>query len=467
MRKPRECALTQKARKRKGGRLLSEEFESPESSQLFKAFTETCAFLRATFLAGPSLESVQSDWAHIVEVSSLFNVLPAVAYSVKGRSGLPPEVAQYFASLHWLNVRRNAAILDTLEPTIRCLQQAGIDPIFLKGVALLIEGIYPAGTRLVGDADVLVQAGDAERAMQILLENGYQLSAEPPRPGFRHLPPVLHRESGLSVEVHTHLEESVTDPVLPLSWFELGIRTIPFRKLIVRVPDATRLVGFNFVHHRVNDRSRQSPVELRSLLDLALLRARHEQAIEWAELSLLSWIGGYADAFATYLAFNDSLFGQPVPLIIGRPDATAMKQLREYVDPWQRTPPPDTETLSYAFVGIEAEHVEGHCWRISLPDEFLPGDMEEFDRSSPLQLFEDERRLGPAFASPKVIKEAGKGAFAHRGKELLFSTADNANAHRANRCYLAKGWSVPRRNGETTPETRNKDQSPSIASAAS
>jgi len=423
--------------------------------ELWDAFNQVCSHLRAGLLNGPPAEGTKSRWEHVVEISSLFHVLPALAYCLTKRTDLPSDVELYFKSVLLLNTRRNNAILDTVEPTIRRLQSIGIDPILLKGTSLLVEELYPPGTRLVGDADLLVTPAEADRALATLAENEYIVSDTPLPTEHRHLPILIHRETGLAVELHTRLEQTTTDSVVPLEWFCAGCRQVPFRGLLARVPDATRLVAMNFVHHRVNDRSRPSPVELRWLLDLALLRVRYEREIDWHALDQFAINKGYGEAFSTYLAFGEWLFHQTAPLTSAPPITDALKQLREYVDPWERERPSHMDILFYSFDTRAAQHVDGCCWRVLLPPEFIQGDVEALTRNSSLELFEEGRKLGPAFASLQIITSKGKGAFAHRGSELLFSASDNADLRTTDRRYLAKGWAVFSDTGSHSVRTKD------------
>src|SRR6185312_7476407 len=87
----------------------------------------------------------------------------------------------------------------------------------------------------------------------------------------------------------------------------------------------------------------------------------------------------------------------------------------------------NTDLISYDFEASTATHVSGHCWKITLPVEFTPGDHDFRGRTSRLQLYQGERELGPAFSLPRLIAEVGNGAYRHRGEELYFSTFGNVD----------------------------------------
>ena len=69
-------------------------------------------------------------------------------------------------------------------------------------------------------------------------------------------------------------------------------------------------------------------IQLRHLLDLALIRARHEGAIDWNELDRRLSTSGLGEVLATYLCFSDELLGQPAPKLRHTPRKDAMAELR-------------------------------------------------------------------------------------------------------------------------------------------
>jgi hypothetical protein len=61
-------------------------------------------------------------------------------------------------------------------------------------------------------------------------------------------------------------------------------REIP-RNLRIRLAEATRSVGHIIVHDQLrHNRNQLRRVELRQVLDLAIIRADQESAIDWAEI---------------------------------------------------------------------------------------------------------------------------------------------------------------------------------------
>ena len=118
-------------------------------------------------------------------------------------------------------------MLDALEPALRTLNSAGVEPILLKGAAHLIEGLYPPGARLVGDVDILIVPNLAEPATGSLVEAGYEISNQPLPDGHRHLPVLHDRKSGLAIELHTRIEQDAEGPVVPLVHGQEPVGSVP------------------------------------------------------------------------------------------------------------------------------------------------------------------------------------------------------------------------------------------------
>jgi hypothetical protein len=119
-------------------------------------------------------------------------------------------------------------------------------------------------------------------------------------------------ESGIGVELHTTLLGYAS--LLPTDWFNADTRRYPFGGLTIRLPDATRSVGHIVAHDQIHHFNHwQRRVELRQLLDLAMIRARSETAIDWSELDDRFCQMGFGTVLATYMEFGKRLLGQPMP----------------------------------------------------------------------------------------------------------------------------------------------------------
>ena len=212
---------------------------------------------------------------------------PALAWCLKDRPEVPSEVRDYLNTIFTLNGERNEALLAVLTRIVAALNAIDIEPVLLKGAARLAECSYPSSAlRFLGDLDVLIPPERSSDAVASLQAIGFRGNADDPASSSHHHLPMMHdRETGGGVELHTHLAGSKSLGVIPTAWFCAGARSCVFRNLLIRLPDATRSVGHIIVHDQLDhDNNRNSRVQLRQLVDLAMIRAGQENAIDWAEL---------------------------------------------------------------------------------------------------------------------------------------------------------------------------------------
>jgi hypothetical protein len=81
-------------------------------------------------------------------------------------------------------------------------------------------------------------------------------------------------------------------------------------------------------------------------------------------------------------------------------------------------------------IRIEAiQKEQEHCHITLLPPGIDPAAFE---------LWEDDRRLGPAEALHDEIRANGNGRYSIWGRSLYFSTSDNTDARRNDRAYVLR-----------------------------
>ena len=86
----------------------------------------------------------------------------------------PEDILTYLNYIYQLNSERNHAISEQIEDISGLFSGNGINYLFLKGSALLIQ--QPKRVlkeRMIGDIDILVSEKDIKRSYQLLIDNGY------------------------------------------------------------------------------------------------------------------------------------------------------------------------------------------------------------------------------------------------------------------------------------------------------
>jgi Uncharacterised nucleotidyltransferase len=313
-------------------------FDRRHRLRRWQAFNAVCGHLRAGLLDHtPPDQDRQVSWEALIAASSHHYVTPALAWCSQQDHNVPIDVRGYLDAVLRLNAKRNELLLDALHRVVAVLNAIDIEPVLLKGAARLIEGIYPApGLRVLGDLDLLIPKDQAEDAALALGNIGFTVSGPVPE-NHHHLPVLCDPETGAGVELHTGAVHRRSEAIMPSTRFFEKTRVLALQGSRVRLLDATQSIGHNVVHDQLDHEGYlRKRVELRQLLDLVVMRARHESAIDWAELDRRFSGAHLGHVLATYLRFAEEFFGQSAPRLSHAPRADAITELRRLIDPGMR-----------------------------------------------------------------------------------------------------------------------------------
>jgi hypothetical protein len=112
------------------------------------------------------------DWLALYQLATAHLVAPVLYATLATRdrlSQVPPDVRTALEGLYQLNDQRNRRLRAVLRDTVRLLNQAGIEPILLKGAIALLPEQYPlACARVLGDLDLAVDADQLAPAVAAL-----------------------------------------------------------------------------------------------------------------------------------------------------------------------------------------------------------------------------------------------------------------------------------------------------------
>lgn len=160
-------------------------------------------------------------------------------------------------------------------------------------------------------------------------------SGGPPLPeNHHHLPMLCDPETEAGVELHVAAVHRRSEAIVPVAWFLDATRVVAFNGAQVRLPGATQLAAHVVVHDQLDhEGDRHGRLSLRHLLDLALIRARHEGAIDWAELDRRFGEAGKGAVLATCLYYMETLLGQGAPRISHAHRPAALARLRRGIEP--------------------------------------------------------------------------------------------------------------------------------------
>jgi hypothetical protein len=166
---------------------------------------------------------------------------------------VPPEVLAQLRKLAMVTEFRMVRLRQRLDETIDVLTRAGIEPVLLKGAALCYT-LYPSmAERPMADIDLLVEAGQAHRAREVLLHAGWRWNEAVRRDedyqAHHHLPPIDDaRGSGVRLEVHTELFIGGNPFHLSGEAVRGGAKTVVAGGRRVRVPGAIHQLLHTCLH---------------------------------------------------------------------------------------------------------------------------------------------------------------------------------------------------------------------------
>jgi Uncharacterised nucleotidyltransferase len=155
------------------------------------------------------------SWQGLVNLAVAQDVLPALIFSLKQRSLLPPvpataaddlrtaHVTHRLEAAYRRHLERQADLRQQLLAVVAALNRRGIVPALLKGAVHLTSSDPPwQEARSMRDIDILVPPSEAPNANAILQSIGYCADPEPP-PLDRHLPELRFPGRCGTIEIHT------------------------------------------------------------------------------------------------------------------------------------------------------------------------------------------------------------------------------------------------------------------------
>ncbi len=209
-------------------------------------------------------------------------------------------------------LRRSAAVLQlSRDELVRCLRASGVEPVVLKGAAVLDTLYREPVERDLDDLDILVPEGQVDRAAAALAEVGYAAdpalpSAEVYRRHHFHLP-LQHRGRPM-VEVHWALSRPFSPFQLPAERV-LAAAVIAPRPvdLALRVPRPEHLIL-----HIVLQNLQESFSRLSRLVDLDRIAAS-SPGLDWDLLTREARDGDLGPAVSLSLQLAKRVLGSPIP----------------------------------------------------------------------------------------------------------------------------------------------------------
>lgn len=274
--------------------------------------TPQYALIAAALTGNPRVPGPDWDWDRTVDIAAREEVLPAL----HAKLSCPAEISDFFEGIHELNAGRNRQLLGEVETLALRLNQAGIEPVLLKGAAYLVTGVYPDhADRLLHDIDFLVSPPQSRQAFEIVEGAGYEPPAPHPAALVRHHHPALTQIHRVPVEIHHSIGLGARSSVLTTDEIVNSSTLFRLGRAVVRIPAAEHLMTHLIVHSQMEHGAyyRIWP-SLRAMLDLILLRRRF--TVDWDAIRNRFRIRGKGALLDLHLMQVEKAFGVRPPFAI-------------------------------------------------------------------------------------------------------------------------------------------------------
>lgn len=257
------------------------------------------------------LQTKDVTWETFVWIGSNHLVLPAIYVQFRNfklLNELPEDLVSYLEEIYQLNVKRNLAIKNEALNIISTLNSINIAPIFLKGTAHLLNGLYSdIGERMIGDIDFLVAEKEILPAAEKLKRQYYFDPHNVDEIIFRrskHYPRLQNENAVAAVEIHRQPVSKPYDREFNYNTITRDKKRLNIEGEAYVLSDHDQIIH-NMMNAQMNDNAFKSrKILLRNIYDLLLLAKRNnplETAIKF---------GHYSKQFNAYLIVASKVLGE-------------------------------------------------------------------------------------------------------------------------------------------------------------
>jgi Uncharacterised nucleotidyltransferase len=257
------------------------------------------------------------DWSHLLHIAHVHGVLPLMYRSLHtvDTDAVPQVVRATLRHQFHANAQHNLFLAGTLLKLLRHLEAHNILAVPYKGPVLAMTAYGNLALRQFGDLDILVSSQDAERAIALLLAQGYHWCDSRPRtlvPRFRKVAELTCADGRVCVELHWAITSStfyfpldlthVWARLHPVSLLDTPVHTLPPEEMLL-------VLCIHGAKHHWN--------RLGWICDVAALLHRHE-GFDWGQvMERASRLGGRR-MLRLGLFLSQNLLGIALPEVLRR-----------------------------------------------------------------------------------------------------------------------------------------------------
>lgn len=231
------------------------------------------------------VEAGEIDWEGFVELCSDHLIIPVIYLKFRDHhilELLDDELVQELRKIYELNREQNKQILQQIDNIAALLHPENIYPVFLKGTANLLDGLYcDVGERMMGDIDFLVNEEDFLKAAALLETSGYKRHDNNyfDVRRFNHYPALTKEGEPTYIEIHRFpVDQKYSASLNSVMIFE---QKVPVNgKPGLFVPSDEHKLIHTFIHSQLADKCHENLLaDFRVLNDLYKLSKRMDVSI--------------------------------------------------------------------------------------------------------------------------------------------------------------------------------------------
>jgi hypothetical protein len=228
-------------------------------------------------------------WNEFVRLATDQLIGPALAlkFEEHGLSGIVPSlVERYCHAVLRLNRARNARLLREAADLANALNGISVVPLFLKGSAGLLSGLYTdPGLRIMSDLDLLVPADRGQDCERLMAALGYRKAFVGCHPRDTSVGTFSSPDRAAPIDMHCEVLKYPDEGLLRAAEVVADSDRLELEGARLAVPSPTHQVVVNIAHAQLKDHAfLYGQFPMRALYDLALIALRHRGEIDWRDV---------------------------------------------------------------------------------------------------------------------------------------------------------------------------------------
>lgn len=260
----------------------------------------------------------EEEWHTTIATLNLHSVVPLAWYAVKAHGlsdALPPEARKRLQEAHRNTLMHNMALFHAWGQVLDGLRDAGVEPVFFKGVVLAAVFYPDMAMRPMEDIDMAIEPGDTATVDHVFASLGYKVAST--------MDDAVDYANGAGVAFDVHHRQRLFE-----SWDKAAITTtvpcgpLQNREMKIHTNEA---IAAHLAYHAQGHRDSRGYV-LRWIVDLHFLMQHCAERLSIDQVKRLLPTSSAALLFLRFMRFLDAYMGTPIPSAI-RPHLSTVSPL--------------------------------------------------------------------------------------------------------------------------------------------